>query len=423
MFDVITYYLSNGMRVMLHRESGTRIVKCGVVVNQGAMHESTEDNGISHFLEHMIYAQTEDDEHIKNYKDEFFHYGATSYATTYKSSTMYYVSGLATGTKTYLEFLRDLVFRAKILGGETINRERDVVTRELVSFYSSFNQINDRSIQALYGEHNIGRIIIGKKDNVARFTTEDFQKIYDNSYVPGNSALVVFGDIDYYEMEDMINALFEPLIDIKTRMNEEQVMQSPSIYMNNSYKGENGIVCLCHRYMTNSDSRLNENCIAVLLDAMCNPTLCQRAAYDLRMKTGLAYQIGGFVKNMNSLYAGGVNAVAKNSDIKETAKIIWDHFCTIREYGFAEKELDIIKKNIIYQKLEAKNDMSTQADVLLHMAMNPFVYSPENDIRMVENLSLEEVNNKIKDLLQVENFGVAGIGSYDIGDVVNIMTR
>ena len=422
MFDVVTYYLRNGMRVMLHREKGSRVVKVGVVVNQGSMHEKDDNNGISHFLEHMIFAQYEDDEHIRHFRDELRYYGAYTNATTYKANTMYYVSGLAEGINVYLTLLRDLVFKAKPFTEETLARERDVVTRELVSFYSSFNQINDRSIQALYGKNNIGRIIIGKKRNVANFQIEDLTKAYQSSYVPGNAAIVVFGDIDYYEVENIINELYEPLDDRTLEQNLYPVLQSPSFFFNSSYKGENAIISVCHRFVTNENPILAENSIMVLLCAMGDPMLCQKAAYELRLKTGLAYKVGGFSKNMNPLYAAGINATARTKDIPEVTKIIWENYCYIREYGFTADELDRIKKNIVYRKLAEKGNMSTQAEALLHMAMNPFIYSPENEIRTIENLTLEEVNRQVNQLLQPVNFGLAGIGSFDLYGTVNQLT-
>ena len=151
MFDVLTYYLSNGMRVMLHREEGTRIVKVGVVVNQGSMYERDNDNGISHFLEHMVMARYENNLAIKELQKKIYMYGASYNATTYKNNTMYYVSGLAEGITTYLQLLRKLVFDIDYFDEDTLQREKLIVERELVSFYSSFNQIADRSIQALYG--------------------------------------------------------------------------------------------------------------------------------------------------------------------------------------------------------------------------------------------------------------------------------
>lgn len=419
MFDVMTYYLSNGMRVMLHREPNTRVVKVGVVINQGSMHETDNDNGISHFLEHMIFAQYENNPKIREYLEKLYTYGASYNATTYKANTMYYISGLADGIMTYLALLRDLVFKAKAFEEETLIREKQVVERELVSYYSSFNQIADRSIQALFGEHNIGRIIVGKKENVRNFSMEQLNQKVREAYSPSNAAIVVFGDIDYYEIEKTINELYGGLDEGKSKIHFEPVQSTPSIYINPKYKGEHSIVSVCYRMVTNNDPILTENVMMLLLGSMCDPTLAKRIAYDLRMTTGLSYKVGGFMKHVNSLYASGVTAVAKGGDIPEVVKIMLDHFDKIRDLGFEEEELIKIKKNVVYRKLAAKSDMSTQADVLLNMAMNPFIYSPENEIRIIENLSLEDVNKCINEILNPENFGLACIGDCNIDEIVS----
>ena len=57
-------------------------------------------------------------------------------------------------------------------------------------------------MQALYGEKNIGRIVVGKRENVQGFQIEQVKEILSNVYTPENTALVVFGDFDYIEMKE-----------------------------------------------------------------------------------------------------------------------------------------------------------------------------------------------------------------------------
>lgn len=419
MFDVVTYYLSNGMRIMLHREKNTRIVKTGVIVNQGSMHEDDESNGISHFIEHMIFAQYENNLEIQDYVNDLHSFGAKYNATTYKANTMYYISGLSDGVETYLRILKDLVFKPKPFDITTLKREKSVVERELVSFYSSFNQISDRSLQALFGQRGIGRIIVGKKENINNFNLEQINEKVKNTYTPENSALVVFGDIDYYEIQKHIEELFGKLDDIKTIQQRENVQQSPSIYFNPNYKGEHSIVSVCYRKITNENQALMENVLSFLLSSLCDPTLSNRIGYQLRMGTGLSYKVGGFIKTLNEFYASGVTAVAKNIDIPDVVKIMIQNLNEVRETGFSDEELIKIKKNIIYQKLVARNDMSTQADLLLNMSMKPMIYSPENEVRIIEKLSKDDVNKCIYDLLNPDNFGLACIGNCNIDKAIN----
>ena len=110
MFDVLSYYLNNGMRVLLHREPKSRVIKTGIIVSQGSSNESDDNNGISHFLEHMLIADNEEAPKIREYKEELRKHNASYNATTYKSSTMYYVVGLESGSEKYIDFLKEIVF-------------------------------------------------------------------------------------------------------------------------------------------------------------------------------------------------------------------------------------------------------------------------------------------------------------------------
>ena len=395
------------MRVMLHREKGTRIVKVGIVINQGSIYERDDDNGISHFIEHMVMAQYENNDKIKQLQNRLFLYGASYNATTYKTNTMYYISGLAEGMETYLELLRKLVFDVESFDDETLHREKQIVERELVSFYSSFNQIADRSVQALYGERNIGRTIVGKKKNIRSFSVEDVYNKMKNSYVPGNAAIVVYGDVDYYKTENLINNIYGDIVDIKTNISAELVRQTPSIYFNPKYQGEHTIVSVCYRKIVNGDTNIFEDSLLILFATMADPTLSKRIAYKLRYETGLSYNVSGFIKNVKPTLASGITAVAKNEDIPIVVEMMLDELKKIRDEGFNEKELERVKKNIVYRKLAEKGNITNQADVLLKLAMDPLIYSPENEIRLIENISLNDINKCINIILDDDNFGLA----------------
>jgi len=227
MFDVLSYFLDNGLRVVLHREPKTRVVKAGIIVNQGSMHESDNISGISHFIEHMLIAENKHNPNIKKYLNELYAYGASYNATTYKANTMFYVNGLAEGLGTYLKLLKEIVYNNRLFEEDLLEREKQIVERELVSYYSSFNQISDRAVQALYGEKSIGRIVVGKKECIHNFKVEDIIKIVNNTYTPENAAIAIFGDIDYYSVVQIIEELFSDIKDSRTNRYQDN--------RNNSY--------------------------------------------------------------------------------------------------------------------------------------------------------------------------------------------
>ena len=420
MFDVMSFFLDNGMRVLFHREEKSRVIKAGIIVNQGSVNETDELNGISHFLEHMLIADNELVGEIKEGKKRLRDFGATYNATTYKAHTMYYIMGMARGIEVYLDLLRKIVFDNRDFLESNLEKEKKVVERELSSYYSNFNQISDRAIQALYGEKNIGRIIVGKRENVRGFKKEQIINILNKAYTPENTALVVFGDFDYLELKDMVEKRFANLQDVSTEKIMEAVQSSPTIYYNPNFKGENSIASVCFRKTTDLNQANLKNSLNFLISALGNATICNRTAYKLRFEKNLAYQIGGFFTSVGRYHAAGITAVGRNDDMESIVKYMLDEFNELKEKGFEEQEFERIRQYMIMNMLCEKNNMTSQADMLLRLALNPMIYSPENEIRLNEKLRVEDVNECLKDVLSKENFGLACIGQCRIEDLANL---
>jgi len=420
MFDVMSFFLDNGMRVLFHREERSKVVKTGIIVNQGSCNETDELNGISHFLEHMLLADNECLNKLAENKKALRDYGATYNATTYKSNTMYYVMGMAKGIDLYLELLRNMVFDNREFLEKNIEKEKKVVERELSSYYSNFNQISDRAIQALYGKKNIGRIVVGKRENVARFRSEQVTDVLSRTYTAENSALVVFGDIDYMNLKEKVENIFSQIPDMATEKINEPVQSSPSIYYNSNFKGENSIVSVCFRKTTDLNKLLLQNAVNYAINAMSNPTICNRLAYKLRFEKNIAYHIGGFYSSIGRYHAAGITAIGKNEDMEEIVKYMLEELQILNEKGFQKQEFERIKQYMIMEMLCDKNNMNSQADTLMRLALNPMIYSPENEIRLCEKLKLEEVNECLRDVLTGENMGLACIGQCKIEPLANL---
>ncbi len=420
MFEVMSFFLDNGIRVLFHRENHSKVVKAGIIVNQGSANETDELNGISHFLEHLLLSDNEYLSELGENKEKLREYGATYNATTYKSNTMFYIMGMAHGVDVYLKLLKNILFDNREFPEEVVEREKNVVIRELSSYYSNFNQISDRAVQALYGEKNIGRIVVGKRENVQGFQIEQVKEILSNVYTPENTALVVFGDFDYIEMKEKVYKLFSEVEDTVTRRIIEPVQSVPSIYYNPNFKGENSIASVCFRKTTDVNQTMVNNTMNFVVNALSNGTICNRTAYKLRFEKGIAYNIGGFFSSIGRYHAAGITAVGKNEDMEEIVKYMLEEYEALRNDGFEKDEFNRIKQFLIMEMLCEKNNMTSQADTLLRLALDPRVYSPENEIRMYEKLDVEEVNNCLKDILTHENMGLACIGKCRIEPLANL---
>lgn len=150
MFQIMSYYLDNGMKVYLHRLPDIKILTAGIIVHHGSMNEDNKNNGISHFIEHLLLNKNTENKNMLVHFNELLKYGANYNAETSKDSTFFYLSGLSAGIDVYLSMLYEAIFVNKNFSDKLFNNEKKVIIQEYISYVSSFNQIKDRTNLSIF---------------------------------------------------------------------------------------------------------------------------------------------------------------------------------------------------------------------------------------------------------------------------------
>lgn len=418
MFEKLTYYMDNGFKVVMHRDCSMKIVTAGVIVNFGSMNETENDNGIAHFVEHILASDNQDGSCISINMEKLRNSGAIYNAHTDKENTSFYIYGMSDNLKLYLELLANLVFRHRDFKDEVFENEKKVVERELVSYYSSFNQISGRAAQALYSDAGVGRIIVGRRQNISNFTQETVLDKISEVYVPENTSIVLYGDFQYEYAKDLIESYFGNIKDSPAKISVEPVRISPGYYFNSNFNGENSILSLCYRKITNENRNKIANSVELLLKVMLDPVLFRRMGYDLRIKHGLSYNMGGFGSFTGQFLALGVTSIFESKKLVEVFQIMQESLNTLRENGLTLTELEKAKRNSITSRIYRHSDVKEQSFQLLKRANSSDSFSPDNEIREINNLQLDEVNYILNDLLSPTNLGFACIGNCDFDAII-----
>lgn len=189
--------LSNGVRVITVPLKDTQNVTVMVLVGAGAYDESKKMNGISHFLEHMAFKGTASWPTSQALSYHLDSIGADHNAFTSGRYTGYW----AKAHKSHLNSIFDTVaelYVKPLLPKEEIEKERGVIIEEI-------NRANDNNArilgitldQLLYGDQPAGRTTLGPKENIKRFTINDFKKHRQTFYVPTNTTVVVAGNVEH----------------------------------------------------------------------------------------------------------------------------------------------------------------------------------------------------------------------------------
>ena len=198
---------NNGLRLIMNKMEGLMSVSTGVFVKTGSANESEKDNGISHFIEHVMFKGTEKrtafeiSEHIDRI-------GGQINAYTSKEVTCYYTKSTAEHVETSIEILSDIFFNSKF-DKEELEKEKGVVIEEINMCEDSPEDIClDLLAESYYGKEGFGRTILGPVKNIKKFSREDVLAYMNRYYTADNVVISVAGNIDLKETEQLVEKYF-----------------------------------------------------------------------------------------------------------------------------------------------------------------------------------------------------------------------
>jgi predicted Zn-dependent peptidase len=199
--------LPNGLRVVSHHMPHLETVSMGVWLGVGARHETSEERGISHLLEHMAFKGTQSRD-AKDIAEEIEAVGGELNAATSLETTTYFSRVLAGDIGIALEILADILHRPRYAPDE-LEREREVILQEIAATRDSPDEIAFELLQeAAFPDQAIGRPILGTADSVKGFEPGDLRKFLLSNYGAKRMVLSAAGKVDHDKLVRHAEALF-----------------------------------------------------------------------------------------------------------------------------------------------------------------------------------------------------------------------
>jgi predicted Zn-dependent peptidase len=200
--------LTNGVRIVTFSMPHTRSVSMGVWVNAGARDEADPENGLSHFIEHMIFKGTRKRSAFQIAK-EFDAIGGHTNAFTTMEHTCYHAKVLDTQIETMVEILTD-IFLNSVFDPREVERERPVILQEIGMVEDSpEDYIHTLSGNTFWGENPLGRSILGTRENIGQFSAETIRGFFHRLYQPERIVVAAAGHLDHARLVDLIGPAFE----------------------------------------------------------------------------------------------------------------------------------------------------------------------------------------------------------------------
>lgn len=408
-YDVLNAYLENGLKIVIHKISEVKTVACGLWIKLGSSYETDDNNGLSHLAEHLLMNQNDvENEEYKRIISDITDKGVYYNAATTKEYTCYYFTGLKSTIDDSLNALSQIAMKNREFNEDAFENEKKVVLQEAVSFYSSFQQIKERTSQALWGNMGTGKIIMGNLNNIENATKSQVLELINKAYVPENAILTIVGNVDYTDILQKIENKFGIWDDVKVGLEERNVESEPGIYIN---KGSGNSTVLSIGFRAPGYGTANRLAVEMMVRILGSGSLQSRIVTEIRGKRGLAYNVGGFASFFEKRGTIGFTVVCDKNRSIETAKVLSDVIIQAREHGFNEDEI-IREKHVMETNMILAIDNITEHLKYIgrcsSMDKNFYI---ENEIRLIRNIQKEYVDRAAKQLLCDLNMGVAVIGS------------
>ena len=346
--------LPNGLIVLTERMDHLRSVAMGVWIKSGSRGEAAETNGISHFVEHMVFKGTRSRsaQHIAREMDSI---GGNLDAFTGKETICFNVKSLADHVPIALDVLADLVLNP-VFASPDIERERGVILEEIkIDEDNPDVLVHELFTQNFWKDHPLGKPILGTTATVARLDQPKLLDYHSGRFHAGNMVFSAAGNLDHDRFVEAVGEKFAPLHSGQPVDELPAPLSSARILLKNKKALEQVQICLGVPAPPITD----ENRYATLiLNTVLGGGMSSRLFQTIREERGMAYSVFSDLSPYRDTGTLCVYAGTSANKALETIDLILTEFRKLKEETLPDEELtrakDQLKGNIL-MGLESSN--------------------------------------------------------------------
>lgn len=380
--------LKNGLRIVSMNYPQFETVSLGIWINTGSAYEIKEMNGISHFLEHMVFKGTasrsavEISEHIENV-------GGQTNAYTSREFTAFYAKMLKNDLELAVDVLCELVTSPQFAEDELV-KEREVVVQEIKQTYDDPSDIIFDYMQAeAFNQQAMGRPILGTADLVRQYGAKELRSYMQTNYAAENMVFCAVGNVDHDQLVRMVEKRLL-VIQEKTSFDRDEQHYTGGYYAEKR-DTEQAQIVLGFKGLSYTDK---DYYAAMLMSTILGGGMSSRLFQEVREKRGLVYSIYSFP----SFYTGsgfvGISAATDQQQINKMLPVMIDEIKKISTAKISEEELKRAKaqvKSAILMSLESSSNVSEKLSrqLLLFQRVIPV----DETIEQIEAVNAMEIQH------------------------------
>ena len=402
--------LPNGLIVLTERMEHMRSVAMGIWIKSGSRCEPAETNGISHFVEHMLFKGTRS-RSAQLIAREMDSIGGNLDAFTGKETICFNVKSLADHVPIALDVLADLVLNP-VFASTDIERERGVILEEIkIDEDNPDVLVHELFTQNFWKDHPLGKPILGTTTTVARLDQKSLFAYHNDRFRGGNMVFSAAGNLDHDHFADELAQKFIALEGGETLHELSAPEASARIVLRNKKSLEQVQICLG----VPSPPITDDNRYATLiLNTVLGGGMSSRLFQTVREERGMAYSIYSDLSPLRDTGTLCVYAGTSAGKALEVVDLILDEFRKLKEIPLPDDELlrakDQLKGNIL-MGLESSN--SRMANLARQEMYFHQFFTAEEVIARIAEVDAAQVQAMAQRLFDPERIAVTLLGRLD----------
>jgi predicted Zn-dependent peptidase len=378
--------LENGITVISERIESVRSIAVGVWVKTGSRAENTSENGIAHFLEHMVFKGTRKRSPLK-IAQSMESLGGNLNAFTGKEVTCYFANALDSHLRNAVEILADIVCNSTLPEKE-MNREKSVILEEIKSTKDTPEEyVFDVFHEKLFPQNALGRPILGNEDIIQKLDRAQVLSFWRENYSGHNIILSAAGNLKHAQLVKFVIKYFN----FSSSYSNKPITPAKSAVANSYYFDQpinQAHLCTGVESIPYHDP---DRFPLLIMNTYLGGGMSSRLFQQVREKRGLAYSVYSFLDFYSDVGLFGVYAGADSSNLDQVQTLLREEL-----YHIANEP---IKKGTL---LQIKNQLKGSLMLALENSSRRMSRLAKNELYLGDYVTLDSLINDI-DRVQAED--------------------
>ncbi len=400
--------LPNGLTIVSEQMPHLRSISIGIWIRTGSRDEAPEINGISHFLEHMVFKGTKNRsaEEIARHVDSI---GGNLDAFTAKECVCFNIKVLDEHLPQAVDVLSDLVL-GPVFAEEDIKKERGVILEEIKMDEDNPDYlVHEIFTQNFWKDQPLGKPILGTKETVRKFDRTVMLEAYKKRFTPGNMIISAAGNVDHDHFVSLIAKEFEKLEPGTNGFHSDRPTIHPRIMMRNKKSLEQVQICIgVPSYPISHEKRYSSYVMNTLLGGGMSSRLFQ----NVREKQGLVYAIFSELNPFRDTGCLAIYAGTSRDSVPKVVASVISEFKKVKETPVDQEELNRAKAQLKGNLMLSLESSTARMSNLARQEMYYDHFFGMNEIiQRIEAIQPEDVQQVSSEFFQPESIAVTVLGN------------